>query len=330
MMYSLPPFASIQPSGAPDLRLELRQRRNSRRDLRVDAARVRFVRGGSRTVLRCDGRDYDLSDAARPGSAREAARRNEWIESSRELLLRFEGETVRAVLPGEARVLDTLELLDRTVDAFRRVPVEVKIEHCVEEDGELYLTAVAPSLAGALQEGDYLYGGFYLAHSETTLQDTEASVRIYRVACRNGALVDAQEGQRLVLPRLVRAGEPDPTAAWAERLDRVVARSFDGGDLDTETARFRALISQVLATPYEMLLHLEAQGLISAEDRERIQRDFNEGRDDSMFALVNAVTFQAHALRDSNDWARAFAIERLGGEILRGDHQPPVLEPVPV
>ena len=147
---------------------------------------------------------------------------------------------MRAVLPGETRVLDTLELLDRTVEALGRVPVEVLVEHVVEQDGELHLTAVAPSLAGELLEGDYLYGGFYLAHSETTLADTEASVRIYRVACRNGALVDAQEGQRLVLPRFVRPGEADPYATWAERLERVVARSFDGGDLDVETARFRA------------------------------------------------------------------------------------------
>jgi len=108
----------------------------------------------------------------------------------------------------------------------------------------------------------------------------------------------------------------------------VIERSFDGGEVDLEAQRFRRTVSQILATPYELLLNLVAQGLISEDERARIQREFNEGRDDSMFALINAVTFQAHGMRDRNDWSRAAALERLGGEILRGDHQPPVLEPV--
>jgi hypothetical protein len=44
--------------------------------------------------------------------------------------------------------------------------------------------------------------------------------------------------------------------------------------------------------------------------------------------LINAVTRIAGRCRDFDDWKRAVELERLGGEILRGDHQVPVLDAV--
>jgi hypothetical protein len=340
MKYSLPPFPALTPSIAPDLRVILRERKKTQRDVPVPAGHGRFGADCGRVAFRVEGREQPLTEGARrwlaerlglggkPVEAAHTPALNEWREKQGDLLVRLQGDEVRGLLPGNCRLIDTLELLDATAQHFKRVPLQVRIEHLVEEAGEIHLTAVAPELASEVVEGDYIYGGFYLTHSETTLLDTEASVRIYRVACRNGALMDCAEGQRLVLPRMVKAADPDPYPTWAEKLGRVIARSFDGGDVSDEARRFRTLTSQILATPFEMLGHLEASGLIGAEDRERIQREFNEGRDESLFALVNAVTYQAHGLRDRGDWGRAFSMERLGGEIIRGDHQPPVLDPV--
>jgi hypothetical protein len=340
MKYSLPPLQSLAPSIAPDLRVALRERKKSQRDVLLPASQGRFETECGRLEFSVEGRGRLLTEMARLSladrlglgrklvGAPHTQALNEWRERQGDLLVRLGGEEVRGLLPAQCRFVDTLELLEATVQLLGRLSVKARIEHLTEEEGELHLTAVAPDLASEVSEGDYIYGGFYLAHSETTLLDTEASVRIYRVACRNGALIDCSEGQRLVLPRLVRTGAPDPYPKWPEKLSRVIARSFDGGDVSAEARRFRTLTSQILATPYEMLVHLEASGLISAEDRERIQREFNEGRDESMFALVNAVTYQAHGLRDRGDWGRAFSMERLGGEIIRGDHQPPVVDPV--
>jgi len=340
MNYTLSPLAPLAPSEGPDLRTALLERKKIQRDVRLEARQGRFARAAGGLTLRVEGRDLALTEGARAflseqiGLGRRlldgshAERANEWADGRGDLLVRLEGDRVRAVLPGNVRRLDALELLDEIRNRLGKLAVEVRLEHCVEEDGDLHLTLVAPGLAGEVNEGDYIYGGFYLAHSETTLAETEASVRIYRVACRNGALMDCSEGQRLVLPPIVAQGRPDPYAAWPEKLGRVLARSFDGGDVDLEARRFRSTVSQILATPYELLLNLVAQGIVSEEEQARIQREFNQGRDDSLFALVNAVTSQAHGMRDRNDWRRAATLERLGGEILRGDHQPPVLEPV--
>jgi hypothetical protein len=340
MKYTLSPLTPLSPAGGSDLRSELRERKKIQRDVRLEARQGCFVRAGGSLAFRVEGRDLPLTPGAvqflseqiglgrLSANGSHAARLNGWAEGRGDLLVRLEGDRVRGVLPGAVRKLDALELLDEIIGRLGTLPVAVKLEHCVLEDGELHLTLLAPELAGEVNEGDYIYGGFYLAHSETTLADTEASVRIFRVACRNGALMDCSEGQRLVLPAIQAAGVPDPFAGWPDKLGRVLARSFDGGDVDLEARRFRSAVSQVLATPYELLLNLVAQGIVSEEEQARIQREFNEGHDDSLFALVNAVTFQAHQMRDRNDWRRAAGLERLGGEILRGDHQPPVLEPV--
>jgi hypothetical protein len=64
--------------------------------------------------------------------------------------------------------------------------------------------------------------------------------------------------------------------------------------------------------------------LISADEQSDIQAAFDEAADFSLYGLINAVTQSAHRLRSSDAWTRAFQIERLGGEILRGDHNLPV------
>ncbi len=153
-------------------------------------------------------------------------------------------------------------------------------------------------------------------------------MRIFRLACRNGALADAVEGQRLVLPRRIERGQPDPYPTWQARLAEVVERAFDGGSVDEETKRFRATTDEMLASPYEFLLNLVAQGLITEEEQSLIQRAFDDAGDSSLYGLVNAVTSIAHRHRYAAQWTRAFAVERLGGEIARGDHQPPVGSPV--
>src|SRR5262249_35614545 len=105
-------------------------------------------------------------------------------------------------------------------------------------------------------------------------------------------------------------------------------RSFSAEHLDVDLARFRATTQQLLTTPYEFLCNLEAQGLITAEEQSAIQTAFDDEADFSLYGLINAVTRIAHRMRSSDAWARAFEIERLGGEILRGDHNLPAWDPV--
>lgn len=244
------------------------------------------------------------------------------------LRVRFQGDRVRGVLPADARGVDTLELVRETWRVVRKLGVSLAIQDLFDVDHELYLTLVSTTVAAEVQPDDYVYGGFHLATSDVAPVDTEACMRVHRVVCRNGLLADTAPGRRLVLPARLGRDAVDPYTDWRKRLGEVIAQSFSGGCLDEETQRFRKTVSEMITSPYEFLCNLLAQGLIDEEEQARIQEAFDRNGEPSLYGLINAVTQIAHRLRDRNDWRRAADLERLGGEILRGDHQPHIGAPV--
>jgi hypothetical protein len=235
---------------------------------------------------------------------------------------------IREALAGRKRIvaqhaIDNLELLTFVVDALVELPWRYWVDHCCESEGQLHLAVLADDLGRDLDKGDRLNAGFYLQNSESADLETLACTRVFRVACQNGALLECEKGQTFTIS----AGNA-PRADWQARVKKVIERSFSGDGVDVDVARFRATTEQLILTPYELLCHLTAQGLITDEEQHDIQAAFTDAADFSMYGLINAVTQTAHRLRSNDRWMRAFQIERLGGQILRGDHNLPALDPV--
>jgi hypothetical protein len=225
--------------------------------------------------------------------------------------------------PVARNAIDNLELLDHVVESLRELPWRFAVDHCHEQDGQLHLAVMAHDLGRHLDVGDKINAGFFLQNAEDGQSETLACARAFRVTCENGALLECEEGQSFTISA---AGAP-PTD-WGDKITGVIDRSFSGEGLDVDLARFRATTQQMVITPYELLCHLSAQGLITDDEQSDIQSAFAEAADFTMYGLINAVTRVAHGLRSNDRWVRAFQIERLGGEILRGDHHLPALEPV--
>jgi hypothetical protein len=221
-------------------------------------------------------------------------------------------------------VIGNLDLLNYIVDCLRELPWQFWIDHCHEEEGQLHLAVMADDLGHDLDRGDRVNAGFYLQNSEKADFETLACSRVFRVACVNGAILECEKGQSFAI-----STKKAPPADWRARLREVIARSFSGNGLDVDIARFRATTQQMIVSPYEFLCNLSAQGLITDDEQSDIQSAFNEAADFSMYGLINAVTQIAHGLRADDRWARAFYVERLGGQILRGDHNLPVQDTVP-
>ncbi len=211
------------------------------------------------------------------------------------------------------------ELLDAVVGLLRDIPWEVHIDFCEEQSGDLRLAVVAPRLGRDVEKGDRVQAGFFLQNSETGAFPSLACERVYRVVCENGYMIECEQGQAAAL-----AGVSD----WRPVLALLVDRSFAAEGLDRDVARFRATTAQMLMTPYELLCHLVAQRFISDDEQSAIQAEFVAVGDYTQYGLINAVTRTAGRCRDFDDWKRAVELERLGGEILGGGHQPPVLDAV--
>jgi hypothetical protein len=215
-----------------------------------------------------------------------------------------------------ARHLSNQILVAELVSLLRDVPWELAVDACEENNGELRLAVISTGLGRYVSLGDQVCAGFYLQNSEQGIQPSLACTRIFRTVCRNGALIECEQGQSAELS----------IRGWQKQLSGVVEQSFDAEGLDRDTARFRSTLQQMLVTPYELLCNLVAQQIISEDEQIEIQAEFDDVGDASVYGLINAVTRIAAQCRDSSNWTRSFQLERLGGEILRGDHQAPVSE----
>ncbi|HEX2475601.1 MAG TPA: DUF932 domain-containing protein [Lacipirellulaceae bacterium] len=216
--------------------------------------------------------------------------------------------------------ISNLALLDEVVEELRSLPWQFHVDHCREHDGDLHVAVFASDLGRNLELGDRVHAGFFLQNSEKGAFATLACERLFRVACENGALIECEKGQSLEISSSGRPRE------WKTQLQTVIARSFSADGLDLDLARFHATTQQMLLTPYELLCNLVAQQLIDADEQSQIQAAFDDAADFTMYGLINAVTQVAHRHRKSDAWIRAFQLERLGGEILRGDHNLPAWE----
>ena len=218
-----------------------------------------------------------------------------------------------------SQAIPNLQLVDAVVELLREVPWQIHVDHCEEADGDLRLAVVARDLGRDVEKGDRVQAGFFIQNSESGSLRALACERVYRVVCENGYMIECEEGQTTAIT---------VQGDWQADLAQVVDRSFAAEGLDRDVARFRATTTQMLVTPYELLCNLVAQGVLTEDEQSAVQAEFTDAADDTLYGLINAVTRVAGRCRDFDDWRRAVELERLGGEILRGDHQPPVLQAV--
>jgi hypothetical protein len=213
------------------------------------------------------------------------------------------------------------DLLEVAVDALRDVTAPFFVTHCHEGDRDLHVSIAAAGKGYCVTVGDELRGGLMIRNSESRRFATLISTRLYRVVCANGLLVEFEQEQSFC----VATGDMPPVD-WQVQVRQVIRRSFDDNALKFDFRRFEATADQMLVTPYEFLCNLVAQQVITEDEQAEIQANFDENADFTMYGLINAVTQTAHAHRASDQWVRAFQIERLAGEILRGDHNLPAFD----
>ena len=242
-----------------------------------------------------------------PFPARDAAGGPDVVE-----VLRRRG----APASGAQAIVPVVTLLEALVESLRAQGLEMTVDYCVENDGLVRLAVVARDLGRDMTLGDTVRAGLHLEASADGTVPARVGERLFRVACANGAIVEFERGQSATLQ----------ASTWRPALESVVARCFSAPGLDRDAARFRATTNQMLVAPYELLCHLAARRLVSDAEQTAIQREFDDAGDATLYGFINAVTRVAGRLRESDGWKRSIELERLGGDILRGDHRPPVGE----
>lgn len=211
--------------------------------------------------------------------------------------------------------ISNLQMLDVVADQLQALPYKICVDFCHESKGDLQLAVYGPDLGRDIESGDRVNAGVYIANSESGRFETTFCERIFRMSCVNGTLVETERSQsRVIATRQL-------GLTWKRSLREVVCRSFDNEGVDADLAMFRKTIQEMVTSPYEILCNLVSQGLIDESEQSEIDGAFQKEADFSMYGLINAITSVSHALRSNDNWVRAMDMERLGGEILRGDHR---------
>ena len=211
--------------------------------------------------------------------------------------------------------ISNLKLLDVVGKELQALPYRIHVDFCTEKNGDLHLAVFAPDLGRDIVDEDRVNAGLFIANSESCRFDTTFCERIFRTICINGALVECERTQTRVI------GTKERAASWKRSVREIICRSFDNEGIDADMAMFRKTTEEMIASPYDILCNLVSQQLITEDEQSEITTAFTDSGDMSMYGLINAITSVSHQLRANDNWIRSVHMERLGGQVLRGDHR---------
>jgi len=207
------------------------------------------------------------------------------------------------------------ELLTAVEEVLAEVRCLVVVEQAQCTANALSVSLTAPSLVAEVRIGDLVTAGLLIWHDPAGV--TEVAVRLFRLGCHNGVIIDRGEAHRATFPS--EAPPPD----WRKQVAKTVTCAFAGETILEETDLLRGSMDAILASPWDFLVHLRGQGLITDDEMAAIQRAFDEAGDPTIYGLCNAVTSVARIRRQRGDLQGARRLELLGGRIASGENGPP-------
>lgn len=181
--------------------------------------------------------------------------------------------------------------------------------NCLVDEDRLYLRSVLPGIREVLP-GDTFQGG-------VAAMATEAEVFVhpytFRQVCSNGAIFAQAIQTRRVQRARSDASDLIIHELIAELRDAVRACS-EPEAFSTAAKQMRSAVEMRTDLMLQLLSHLSRGSQSLAASLPAILRRFTEGRDDSVFGLMNAVTSVA---RDEPRPETRWRLEELGGAVLQ-------------
>lgn len=255
-----------------------------------------------------------------------AANVNRWLaaQPERRMVRTLDGR-VRAFLSDRYRRMDNVELMRSVGPVFSQYGASLAVESAEITETRLYLKVVSHQFKAEVKPGDYVQAGVMVTNSEVGLGAVSVAPFLFRLVCRNGAVVNEYAHRKA---HLGRSGErqdgavyelyKDDTlkaddAAWTLKVRDVVTAALEETSfkaiVDTAT---RAAAVPVLDPPKAIEALGKAHSLTETE-RADLLRFFTLEGDASLWGLSNAVTAYSQTV---GDYDRATNMERIGGAIL--------------
>lgn len=273
---------------------------------------------------------YDRMRTAEP--ALLSTNVNTWLQHKEREQVRYMVRTLdsgaRALLSDRYRPLDNYDLAQAILPQLGVMQCDVK--SCALTERRLYLKAVIPSVSAEVTVGDVVQSGLVISNSEIGLGAIKIEPFIYRLVCKNGAIINELAHRKTHVGRrhpLVEGlqfdtseafyksetREADDKAFWLKVRD-VVAAHASPTTFRTIVERWREATTQKITGDPVKVVELTAKrfGLADSESRGVVQHLLSGG-DLSAYGLMNAITRTSH---DVEQYDRATELERIGPMVL--------------
>lgn len=300
--------------GAPmalgELEGVLRERELAFRDELVDAAAVRFDAEDGRMVYgseryRLQGQALDQI-AARVRAPANYLRRcppellaenlNYWLERMEgELLVRFDGDEVRALLSDRYRPVSHLEVVH---SLLRTCPAEAPVRWEMDAT-RIVLQVMRPSPERSL------LGGVTAQNSETGHCLVELNALVYRVVCTNGLILPGGEVT-------VRRRHTRDANATLEEVRRTISEAWPRAARHAD--RFDAM-RMIRALPVEPVFErINREHALNAGQVEAVQSAYAIEPGYTLFDIINAYTRAGNA--PQLELSERTQLQHVGGRVL--------------
>ena len=216
-------------------------------------------------------------------------------------LLRAKGDVLRGVLSDRYAKLNNADALC-TLKPLVEDRFEVQWLALTDESFHLRLTD--PRLSRDILPGDRVMAGIHVANSEVGKRSVTVDALVYRLVCQNG-LIRLVKGKSLLHQRHVGLTPAHLQASLGRALEDALIQS--AGFMERMSWATREHLGEVEKTletlPFSQTLRETVKASLLAEPK---------GQQETLYGLINALTFTAQSLEPDE----RYALEALAGTLL--------------
>lgn len=250
---------------------------------------------------------------------------NHWLPDQGKRMIRTLDGKARAFLSDRYRPLDHFELMEAVLPSIMQA--DCRIESCEVTENRLYLKAVSNRLEGEVKVGDVVQAGLMVSNSEVGTGSLSVQPLIYRLVCKNGAIVSDLSVRKTHVGRNGFGELHQAIPFFRDDTKRANDKAFFLQLRDTVASilseeRFLPLVTKMRTTfdnylPPEniepVLEEVTRRYSLLDGERKSVMAHLIQGGDLSQYGLMNAVT---RAAQDVEQYDRATELESVGGDIL--------------
>lgn len=226
--------------------------------------------------------------------------------------------TVRGYLSDTYRTLDNTDLLPVVLKEAEAVGAQVLSTSLDTE--RFYIKLVSPRLEGEIKRGDIVQAGAIISNSEVGDGKLAIQPFMYRLECTNGMVsmtkfARVHLGSRMDVGVLARDTiDTSNRAVWLQVRDWL-RHAFSTQNLEEAIAAFKGSMGVPVQPKAKLAVaNVARNSQLTPVEADAVLERYLRQNDDTMFGLVNAVTYVAHG--GGLSYRRQVELEQAGGQLL--------------